>query len=145
MELCRAAENPDLGLAKAGLDSGGLLYIITPVQLSRRATTNATQFVDVTDIFEVSKRFILVLFGHFLESNFGVNLHSGHKIILPVTGEVASNLLMKTEVNFLQAIVFLTLLCLANIFIPLHEFLCVFCMTEGLLNISGSCKYRLQN
>ena len=79
LELCRTAGNPDLGLAKAGLDSGCLLYIITPVilvQLSRRATTNAIQFVDVTDIFEVSKRFILVLFGYFLESNFGVNLHS---------------------------------------------------------------------
>ena len=46
------------------------------VQPNRRATTNATQFVDVTDIFELSKRFILVLFGHFLESNLGVNLHS---------------------------------------------------------------------
>ena len=46
------------------------------VQLTRRATTNATQFVDVTDIFEVSKRFIFVLFGYFLESNFGENLHS---------------------------------------------------------------------
>ena len=60
---------------------GRLWYVLydTPVilmQLTRRATTNATQFVDVTDIFEVSKWFILVLFGHSLESNFGVNLHS---------------------------------------------------------------------
>ena len=46
------------------------------VQLMRQATTNATQFVDVTDIFEGSKQFILVLFEHFLESNFRVNLHS---------------------------------------------------------------------
>ena len=45
---------------------GETVYPGATTDVTRRATTNATQFVDVTDKFEVSKRFILGLIWAFL-------------------------------------------------------------------------------
>ena len=55
---------------------------------------------------------------------------------------------MKTDdrLYFLQACVFLSIfIVFGKYFIPLHEFLCVCFMNEGLLNITGFCKLKVSS